>query len=262
MKHFDSKSSGTKILDLEPKEFENKVNLGINLFNSKNKGELPDIKSLGFPQVVKVIDGYAPFCKLVPIRNFTDARVGALPVNFENLALHQYVRHGYSSRREEELDFFTRWLELPVPAPKANYLMLVLYSKEQIDKEALAMYNRKVSEGGLEAIGLEEPEPFEGDWGIVAILGQFGSDEEPMKPSTMERNYMPIEFGGSGMKYPTMPAKPDHFDFVDFDEPELAYERALALYNEEVSKYKDEMEEIRQEHQRCVDFWKEHVTVR
>jgi hypothetical protein len=74
-----------------------------------------------------------------------------------------------------------RWFELPLPAPKAEYLVIVLYSKEQLEKEATSEY------------------VFDGDWGIVAILGQMSAVEEPMKPITMMRNALGIEEGGSGV---------------------------------------------------------------
>jgi len=238
LRHFDSKFGGTKILDIEPKEFEEFVNT--QLFNNYN-----EIQTL----VTKIYDGYAPFCKLVAIRNFTDARVGSLPITESN---YIYIRHGYSKRREGEFEVSSRWLELPVSAPKANYLMLVLYDKEQMDKEAMSEYNKILAEGGVESIGLEKPELFNGEWGIVAILGQHGYEEEPMKPETFDRNYMPIEFGGSGRKFPKMPEKPNV--------PE--HSEIMSRYKEEVICYSEKMEEIRKQRKRCVDFWSKHVTVK
>jgi len=40
---------------------------------------------------------------------------------------------------------------------------------------------------------------FDADYGVVAILGQSHSNEEPMKPETMLRNALGIEYGGSGV---------------------------------------------------------------
>jgi hypothetical protein len=249
LRHFEPKFGGTKILNLEPKEFEQRLNW--------------ELQAGTQTMVHSIIDGYAPFCKLLCVRNFTDARVGSLPITESN---YIYIRHGYSKRRDGEFETFSRWLELPVPAPKANYLMIVLYSKEQMDKEALAEYNKKLADGGVESIGLEEPEPFSSDWGIVAILGQHGHEEEPMKPETFDRNYMPIEFGGSGLKFPAMPniEKPYKEKYKEFND-ELAnqyYERDLKEYNEALTKYKEEMGEIRTKRKRCVDFWQNNVTVK
>ena len=44
-----------------------------------------------------------------------------------------------------------------------------------------------------------KPEPFDGDYGIISVLGQLCSEEEPMQPMTMIRNsYM---HGGSHVKF-------------------------------------------------------------
>jgi hypothetical protein len=170
-RHFDKKFGGTKILDHTIEEFEHIINHDDSLitFALRNHGT-----AHGILDHVKVHDGYAPFCKLVAVRNFTNARVGSLPKTLEN---YSFIRSGYSGRRDTELPIFSRWLELPLARPKAEWLMLVLYSKEQIEKEA----NENVAEG-------EYGVSFNGDWGVVAILGQSHSDEEEMKPETMIRN--------------------------------------------------------------------------
>jgi hypothetical protein len=113
------------------------------------------------------------------VKNFTNAKTGTLPITLEN---YQYLRTGYSARTESELPIMERWFELPIPAPTAKYLVLVLYSKEQLDKE------RKEGE-----------EEFDGDFGVVAILAQMSAEEEVMKPITMMRNALGIEEGGSGV---------------------------------------------------------------
>jgi hypothetical protein len=65
--------------------------------------------------------------------------------------------------------------------------MVVLYSREQLLKEHSAGEYK------------DEPLYFDADWGVVAILGQMSSDEEPMKPITMMRNALGISEGGSGV---------------------------------------------------------------
>lgn len=165
-RHFDLKFGGTKILNVTLEDFERMIN---TLHTSAHTEHLFEC----------IIPGYADFCKLLVVKNFTNAKTGTLPITLES---YQYLRSGYSSRTESELPIMERWFELPLPAPKAEYLVIVLYSKEQLDKE------RKVGE-----------EEFEGDWGIVAILAQMSSKEEPMKPITMMRNALGIEEGGSGV---------------------------------------------------------------
>ena len=169
-RHFDPKFGGTKILDFTPEKFEDILNLNISALNS-------------FPitehSTERILPGYADFCKLVVIKNFTNAKTGTLPITIEN---YQYLRSGFSARTENELPVLERWFELPIPAPKAEYLVVVLYSKEQLEKE------RKEGE-----------EEFVGDWGVVAILAQMSANEEPMKPITMMRNALGIDEGGSGV---------------------------------------------------------------
>jgi len=70
--------------------------------------------------------------------------------------------------------------------PKAGYLDLILYSKEQIDSENAAMNAPPVDE--------------EYDYGIISIKPQDVDYELPMQPITMMRNAMGEEYGGSGVK--------------------------------------------------------------
>lgn len=169
-RHFDSKFGGTKILDYTPEEFERILSTNINALNL-----LPITEY----STERILPGYADFCKLVVVKNFTNARTGTLPITLDN---YQYLRTGYSARTEKELLVMDRWFDLPLSAPKAKYLVVVLYSKEQLDKE------RKEGE-----------EEFDGDWGAVAILAQMSAEEEVMKPITMMRNALGIEEGGSGV---------------------------------------------------------------
>lgn len=169
-RHFDSKFGGTKILDSTPEDFERILSLSISALNLLPTNEY---------STERIIPGYADFCKLVVLKNFTDARTGTLPITLDN---YQYLRTGFSSRTEKELPVMDRWFDLPLSTPKAKYLVVVLYSKEQLNKE------RKEGE-----------EEFIGDWGAVAILGQMSAQEEVMKPITMMRNALGIEEGGSGV---------------------------------------------------------------
>jgi len=179
-RQFESKSGGTKILDKTPEEFETFLNLRIDDSETPNNGNEPFR--------VKIMEGYAPFCKLIAIENFTKAKVGSMPIDIAN---YQYLRHGYSARTEKELPVMTRWFELPLPAPVANYLIVIVYSREQLLKE------HNASEGSL------FDEQFElgpdDTWGVVAILGQTHPNEEPMQPITMMRNALGVEEGGSGV---------------------------------------------------------------
>ncbi len=189
LRHFDKTFNGTKILDITPEKFEKKLQNNIN--SDVLIGLLERMKEKGFAHSNnnKILEGYAPFCKLLAIKNFTDAKVGSLPITLEN---YQYLRSGYSARRESELPVFSRWLELPLGKPKAEWLMLVLYDKAQIDEEGIMTE-------GEHGDPNEKYTPLDADWGIVAILGQSHPDEEPMQPATMTRNALGVEEGGSGV---------------------------------------------------------------
>jgi len=213
-RHFDHKFGGTKILNKTIDEVEKEINDEITDLNFNIDRKPNNLQ-------YKVIEGYAPFCKLVSIKNFTNAKVGSMPITVEN---YQYLRSGYSARRENELPVFSRWLELPIGKPRAEYLMFVLYSKEQIDKEGNLeeLKERHYSDyetekekyelvGELDCFSDNFEDwcdennysgsfSFDADWGIVAILGQSHSNSVPMKPETMMRNALGIEEGGSGVK--------------------------------------------------------------
>lgn len=195
LRHFDPKFGGTKILNLDPVSFEQHLNTFKDIYFNQPEDRMID-KSTGHVRV-DILDGYAPFCKLLVMSNATDCRTGTLPITLEN---YQYLRSGYSARRDSELPVLSRWLELPLGKPKAKYTVTILYSKEQIDKEAKSDYNKKIAKGGIDNIGIEPPTPFEGDWGVVAIQGTMYPKDDPIPPVTMIRNHLGLNFGGSGVK--------------------------------------------------------------
>tara|TARA_R110000772_G_scaffold95789_3_gene194164 strand:- start:11891 stop:12538 length:648 start_codon:yes stop_codon:yes gene_type:complete len=184
-RHFDKSFNGTKILNDDTTYFEYHINslvgfLDMGTIFTSFFGDLPK------EEEVKKINGYADFCKLLVVHNFTDARTGTLPLDLTTLP---YLRTGFSSRTEEELPVLSRWLEVPkLFIPKADYLVLVLYTREQLVKE-------HESKSDLPFTELDK----DTDYGVVAILGQMSEDEEPMKPITMLRNALGTEEGGSGV---------------------------------------------------------------
>lgn len=174
-RHWDKDFTGTRITSHTPEEFVSILNADLDLH-----------------QEVDVLPGYADFCKLVVVRNFTNARTGTLPITLEN---YHYLRTGYHSRRGEELPVLARWFDLPLPAPDAKYLIVVVYSRDQLLKEWKANAEKIKPDYSVN----DEYFPLEADWGIVAILGQMEAEEEPMKPATMIRNALGVEEGGSGV---------------------------------------------------------------
>ena len=123
---------------------------------------------------VRVLDGYAPFCKLHVHRNWTSTRCLAVPITDDNRHL---LRSDYESRTREELPVLVRWFEGLEP-PVATYLVPILYDRAQMAKEGT---------------------PIAADWGIVGCLYTLEPDEIPMVPITMLRNALGVEEGGSGV---------------------------------------------------------------
>ena len=142
----------------------------------------------------KLQDGYAPFCKhLFLLNDFSDARVNVLPITKDN---EQYLRTRYESRNEKELPVLTRYFDKELLLegksesdvfPVAKYIDLILYSREQINKENAAMGKQKNE---------EETAP----WGIVSIKAQDVAHELPMTPITAMRNALGKNQGGSGVE--------------------------------------------------------------
>ena len=121
-----------------------------------------------------VLPGYAPFCQLHVHRNWTSTRCSAIPITPENR--HQ-LRSAYEARTPAELPVLVRWFEGLEP-PVANYLVPILYDREQLAKEGTAI---------------------DADWGIVGCLYTMEPAEIPMVPITMLRNALGVEEGGSGV---------------------------------------------------------------
>ena len=122
----------------------------------------------------KVQGGYAPFCKLHMHRNWTSTRCLTVPITDDN---RPSLRSAYEARTKEELPVLVRWFE-GVEAPVANWLVVILYGREQLAKEG---------------------SPIEADWGIVGCLYTADPEEIPMAPITMMRNALGVDEGGSGI---------------------------------------------------------------
>lgn len=123
---------------------------------------------------LQVLEGYAPFCRLHVYRNWTSTRCLTVPVTDANRHL---LRSGYEARSRGELPVLVRWFE-GVDPPVADYLVVILYSREQLAREG---------------------SPIEADWGVVGCLYTRQPEEIPMAPVTMMRNALGVEEGGSGV---------------------------------------------------------------
>jgi hypothetical protein len=120
------------------------------------------------------LPGYAAFCRLHVHRNWTSTRCLTVPVTDCNRHL---LRSGYESRNHRELPVLVRWFE-GLQGPIANYLIVILYSAEQLRQEGTVI---------------------DADWGVVGCLYTEEPTETPMTPITMMRNALGIAEGGSGI---------------------------------------------------------------
>ncbi len=173
-RHFNKSFVGTKITSMTDEKFVDSLNFIKNIEkNEKTYGSFLHTDLVTYKR-----QGDFEFSRLITIGNFTNAKMATYPITLESA---QYLRTDYSSRTPEELPVLSRWFEFPswFNKPEAKYLTLVLYSKEQIDKE-------------------NKNDEFDAEWGIVAILAHNGLDPEPMSPITMFRNSLGISEGGNG----------------------------------------------------------------
>jgi hypothetical protein len=107
-------------------------------------------------------------------RNWTTTRCLTVPITDGN---RQHLRSGYEARSKSELPVLTRWFE-GIESPVANFLIVILYSREQL---------------------LKEGERIDAGWGVVGCLYTAEPAEIPMAPITMMRNALGVEEGGSGV---------------------------------------------------------------
>ena len=164
LRQFDDESYlGTRI-DCDKAIFENKIN---DVFSEGN---------------TPLVAGYAPFCKHLFVPNFTPARLNYLEISTENEGA---LRSGYEARTTQELPVLVRWFpaETAPEPPVAKFLDIILYSREQIRKEAAAM--------GRADDGETAP------WGIISVKAQDVDYELPMQPITMMRNALGAEVCGT-----------------------------------------------------------------
>ena len=128
--------------------------------------------------------GYADFCKILALKNsredgsyiFPDLK--CLTVNKKEALEKGAVLHtAYEARNEKELPVLVEWITGAVPPP-AEFIHLILYSREQMEKEN---------------------DPVKTDWAIVSVSTSAHIEVEPMRPATALRNALGVEEGGSGV---------------------------------------------------------------
>lgn len=143
--------------------------------------------------------GYAPFCKHLFVRNFLpSATLTTLAITPDNEPL---LRTKYAARTASELPVLTRYFPAASvgAGAAADWLDIILYSREQIIKERAARPGDEPGgeggEGGEAAIAASMGDA---PWRIISVKAQEVDTELPMQPITVMRNAL-IGEGGSGV---------------------------------------------------------------
>ena len=135
-----------------------------------------------------LLNSECDFCKYLVIPNDFNVKCAVREITLD---IYPYIRTDYSQRTPEELAVLTRFVQLPpgFKSQTAEYIVFVLYSKEQLEKE----FKPKL-----------ETDVFYFDdsveWGIVAIMGTLEPKPDPLIPITIMRNALGIDEGGNGEK--------------------------------------------------------------
>jgi hypothetical protein len=158
-----------------------KVNLEI-------KDELLEVinDAYDYASTETMLDSEWGFCKYLVLPNEFGVKCAVREITLD---IYPYIRTDYSQRTPEELAILTRYVQLPpgFKSAEANYIVLVLYSKEQLQKEF------KPKEDGQEFYFDDDVE-----WGVVSIMGTMEPKPDPLVPITIMRNALGIEEGGNG----------------------------------------------------------------
>lgn len=173
--------NGSQLIDIERMTITLTDFARPRLFPREPRGNtIQDISAAEFEQYLnehpplKVLDGYASFCKLHVHRNWTSTKCLSVPITNDNRHL---LRSDYEARNSDELPVLVRWFEGLKP-PVANFIIPILYSREQLAKEG---------------------SPIDADWGVVGCIYTMEPEETPMAPITLMRNALGVDEGGSGV---------------------------------------------------------------
>jgi hypothetical protein len=163
------------------RQFNNAAYTGTQITFDIQKFE--DIVNEEFTQKnLPLVDGYAPFCKHIFMRDFAGIKCGYAEITDENRSL---IRSCYEGRKEDELPVLIEYLDRnEYPPPDSTYLDVILYSREQVIKENLSM-------------GVTPPDVNSPPWRIISVKGQLCDYELPMQPITIMRNALGTAEGGS-----------------------------------------------------------------
>lgn len=151
---------------------------------------------LGAPYMdCELQDSAWSFCKYLVFLNPSESiKTQVLPITLD---IYPFIRSGYSSRTPDELPILSRWVELPpsIKLPKAKYVVCVLYSREQLEKEYNDKYHPE-KDSTVKPFSMPE----DAEYGVVAVMGTVSPQPDPLVPVTSMRNALGTEEGGNGEK--------------------------------------------------------------
>jgi len=158
---FDPARSGTTITGINAEDFMTQINQRASL-------------ELG---TVEISDEYPDICRHFFVKNdFTTTLQGVVKVSDGTPVVSEMVTRGGQEDIEEAYE--AHWVEAKsVEVPKAEFLDVILYSREHLRDEGIVI---------------------EGDWGVVTVLGVPTCEQTPPKRSTIERNSAGVDGGGNG----------------------------------------------------------------
>lgn len=143
-------------------------------------------------------EGYAPFCRELTVENFTDAPSNVLAITAQNQHL---LKTKYEARTKEELPVLIRYFDredVKQDLQHAPYLLLIFYSKDQIQLEKEAL-NEKSPSIDIETVFKSGQKAWETvSWSLIAIKPMMTPTKMPMQPITMMRNALGMAQGGNG----------------------------------------------------------------
>lgn len=178
LRQFQEKFAGTNLSKVPKNNFLEYINFHANIAGNKSRS-------------TKLVDGKWNFLKYLIFENW-DKRIKqqVVPITDKN---RNKIKSDYKARTPEELPVLSRYIELK-KLPVANYIVVVLYSHEQLLKE----FEANQPEDSLGEVEFELDNDC--DYGIVAILGTEKPQPDPIVPATQLRNALGVEYGGNGEK--------------------------------------------------------------
>jgi len=138
------------------------------------------------------------FCKYVRISHTAPRNILAVPyfeyplleeIKAPTAEITEENKHllvtQYRTRREGELPYLTRkFPKGSLEASPTNHLLVILYSKEQLEKEA------RINDDAAPPVGEK--------YDIICVNAEASELDAPMTPDTIVRNHLGVEFGGNG----------------------------------------------------------------